>query len=100
MHNWELTQPDNQDTCNQFITQFRAQFLDLGKALRACNKLRNLKMSWSHIDQYITDFEQLVDDGEYDKNHTECIQQFLMGLSRSVLDSVLKATHSVTNSTY
>ena len=100
MRNWELTQPDNQDTCNQFITQFRAQFLDLGKALRACNKLRNLKMSWSHIDQYITDFEQLVDDGEYDKNHTECIQQFLMGLSRSVLDSVLKATHSVTNSTY
>ena len=100
MRNWVLTQPDNQDTYNQFITQFRAQFLDSGKALRARNKLRSLKMSWPHIDQYIADFEQLVDDGEYNKNHAECIQQFLMGLSHSVLDSVLKATHSVTNPTY
>ena len=57
-------------------------------------------MSWPHIDQYITNFEQLVDDREYDKNHTKCIQQFLMGLSRSVLDSVLKATHSIANPTY
>jgi hypothetical protein len=31
MHNWVLTQPDNQDTYNQFITQFCAQFLDSGK---------------------------------------------------------------------
>ena len=74
--------------------------MDSGKALRARNKLRSLKMSWPHIDQYIADFEQLVDDGEYDKNHTECIQQFLMGLSHSVLDSILKATHSVANPTY
>ena len=100
MRNWVLTQPDNRDTYNQFITQFRAQFLDSGKALRARNKLRSLKMSWPHIDQYIADFKQLVDDGEYDKNHAECIQQFLTGLSRSVLDSVLKATHSVANPTY
>ena len=100
MRNWVLTQPDNRDTYNQFIMQFRAQFLDSGKALRARNKLRSLKMNWPHIDQYIADFEQLVDDGEYDKNHAECIQQFLTGLSRSVLDSVLKATHSVANPTY
>ena len=100
MHNWVLTQPDNRDTYNQFITQFHAQFLDSEKALRAHNKLRSLKMSWPHINQYIADFEQLVDDGEYNKNHAECIQQFLMGLSRLVLDSILKATHSVANPTY
>ena len=100
MRNWVLAQPDNQDMYNQFITQFHAQFLDSGKALRAHNKLRNLKMSWPHINQYIANFKQLVDDGEYDKNHTKCIQQFLMGLSRSVLDSVLKATHSIANPTY
>ena len=100
MCNWVLTQPDNRDTYNQFITQFRAQFLDLGKALRARNKLRSLKMSWPHINQYIADFEQLVDDGEYDKNHAECIQQFLMGLFCSVLDSILKVTHSIANPTY
>ena len=100
MCNWVLAQPDNQDTYNQVITQFRAQFLDSGKALRARNKLRSLKMSWPHIDQYIADFEQLVDDGEYDKNHAECIQQFLMGLSCLVLDSILKATHSIANPTY
>ena len=57
-------------------------------------------MSWPHINQYIADFEQLVDDGEYNKNHAECIQQFLMGQSHLVLDSILKATHSVTNPTY
>ena len=67
MRNWVLTQPDNRDIYNQFIMQFRAQFLDSGKALRARNKLRSLKMSWPHIDQYIADFEQLVDDGEYDR---------------------------------
>ena len=64
MYNWVLAQPDNQDTYKQFITQFHAQFLDSGKMLRACNKVRNLKMSWPHIDQYIIDFKQLVEDAE------------------------------------
>ena len=57
-------------------------------------------MHWPHIDQYIIDFEQLVEDANFDKDHDESIQQFLMGLSRTVLDSVLKATHTVANPTY
>jgi Retrotransposon gag protein/Zinc knuckle len=97
---WLGTQPDNQDTYNQFIAQFRAQYLDTGKTQRARTKLRNLKMHWPHIDQYIIDFEQLVEDANFDKDHDESIQQFLMGLSRTVLDSVLKATHTVANPTY
>jgi hypothetical protein len=93
-------QPDNQDTYDQFIAQFRAQYLDTGKVQRARTKLRNLKMHWPHIDQYIIDFEQLVEDANFDKDHDESIQQFLMGLSRTILDSVLKATHTIANPTY
>jgi hypothetical protein len=57
-------------------------------------------MHWPHIDQYIIDFEQLVEDANFDKDHDESIQQFLMGLSRTILDSVLKATHTIANPTY
>jgi Zinc knuckle len=57
-------------------------------------------MHWPHIDQYIIDFEQLVEDTNFDKDHDESIQQFLMGLSHTVLDSVLKATHTNLNPTY
>jgi hypothetical protein len=57
-------------------------------------------MHWPHIDQYIIDFEQLVKDANFNKDHGKSIQQFLMGLSCTVLDSVLKATHTVANPTY
>jgi hypothetical protein len=57
-------------------------------------------MHWPHIDQYIIEFEQLVEDANFDKDHDESIEQFLMGLSCTVLDSVLKATHTIANPTY
>ena len=57
-------------------------------------------MNWPHIDQYIADFEQLIEDADYDRNHPESIQQFLTGLCRSVLDDLLKATSINANPTY
>jgi hypothetical protein len=91
MGTWLANQPDNQDTYDQFITQFRAQFMDSQKELRARNKLTTLHMTWPHIDQYIVDFEQLIREAGYNKNHPKSVQLFLLHLSPTVLANTMKA---------
>jgi hypothetical protein len=91
MGRWLANQPDNQDTYNQFIAQFCAQFMDSQKELRARNKLTSLHMAWPHIDQYIVDFEQLIGDAGYDKDHPESVQLFLLHLSPGILTNTMKA---------
>jgi hypothetical protein len=91
MGTWLANQPDNQDTYDQFIAQFRAQFMDSQKELRARNKLTSLCMVWPHIDQYIVDFEQLIGEAGYDKDHPESVQLFLLHLSPGVLTNTMKA---------
>jgi hypothetical protein len=91
MGRWLANQPDNQDTYDQFIAQFRAQFMDSQKELRARNKLTSLCMAWPHIDQYIMDFEQLIGEAGYDKDHPESVQLFLLHLSPGILTDTMKA---------
>jgi hypothetical protein len=91
MGTWLANQPDNQDTYDQFIAQFCAQFMDSQKELRARNKLTSLCMAWPHIDQYIVDFEQLIGEAGYDKDHPESAQLFLSHLSPGVLTDTMKA---------
>jgi len=91
MGRWLATQPDNQDTYDQFIAQFCAQYMDSQKELRARNKLTTLHMTWPHIDQYIVDFEQLIREAGYDQNHPESVQLFLLHLSPTVLANTMKA---------
>jgi hypothetical protein len=88
---WLANQLDNQDTYDQFIAQFCAQFMDSQKELRARNKLTSLRMTWPHIDQYIVDFEQLIREAGYDKDHPESVQLFLLHLSPGVLTDTMKA---------
>jgi hypothetical protein len=91
MGRWLANQPDNQDTYDQFIAQFCAQFMDSQKELRARNKLTTLHMTWPHIDQYIVDFEQLIGEAGYNKDHPESVQLFLLHLSPTVLADTMKA---------
>jgi hypothetical protein len=91
MGRWLANQPDNQDTYDQFIAQFCAQFMDSQKELRARNKLNTLHMTWPHIDQYIVDFEQLIGEAGYDQNHPKSLQLFLLHLSLTVLADTMKA---------
>jgi hypothetical protein len=91
MGRWLANQPDNQDTYDQFIAQFRAQYMDSQKELRARNKLTTLCMTWPHIDQYIVDFEQLIGEAGYDQNYPESVQLFLLHLSPTILADTMKA---------
>jgi hypothetical protein len=91
MGRWLAAQPDNQDTYDQFIAQFCAQYMDSQKELRARNKLTTLCMTWPHISQYIVDFEQLIGEAGYDQNHPKSVQLFLLHLSPTILADTIKA---------
>jgi hypothetical protein len=82
---------DNQDTWDQFIDQFRAQYDDTSKGDRARQTIETIKMKGTDIDQYISDFICLVTNAHYDLDTEGTRIFFIKGLPRFVGMEVIKA---------
>jgi hypothetical protein len=97
---WLNQQLDNQATYDQFLAQFVAQFQDSQQEQGACQALKDHWMKWPQVDKYITNFRQLACEAGFTHNHPECIQLFLGGLIRLVLQDILKNTQVLPSPTY
>ena len=64
----------------QFLLEFKNQFQDMQKADHICDKLEGLHMYFLHIDQYISEFEELACQASYVTGNTETIHVFTKGL--------------------
>jgi len=71
---------DNRDLWEQFVAQFRAQYADSQKENRARIALESVKLKGDEIDQYISNFEQLVHDAGYQEGAVDTINWFVKGL--------------------
>lgn len=83
--------PDQPDTWDQFLDQFRAEYADMQKGDRARQTIENIKMEKSHIDQYISDFLRLANDASYNMDAAGTCLFFIKGLPRYVGAEVIKA---------
>jgi len=82
-------QDDIQAVWDHFLDEFTLQFQDSQRAQRAMIKLKQLKMKWPNIDQYINDFEKLVCLAGYTLGNQKTMGFFLEGLPRSVVEAIL-----------
>jgi Retrotransposon gag protein len=73
-----------------FIQEFNDHFADSQSQQRARLQLDQCKMRFPDVDQYISDFEDLVRQASYTVGNEETIGFFLNGLSPSILDEVVK----------
>jgi Retrotransposon gag protein/Zinc knuckle len=73
-----------------FIQEFNDHFADSQSQQRARLQLDQCKMRFPDVDQYISDFEDLVRQAGYTVSNEETIGFFLNGLSPSILDEVVK----------
>jgi len=82
-------QEDIQAVWDHFLDEFSSQFLNSQRAQRAMIKLKQLKMKWPNINQYINNFKKLVRLTGYTLGNQETMGFFLEGLPRSVVESIL-----------
>ena len=75
----------------QFLDEFSAQFQDFQKGGRVQQKLENLQRRFPDVDRYISQFEELACQANYTQENNKTIQFFIRGLSRSILEDVIKA---------
>jgi Retrotransposon gag protein/Zinc knuckle len=73
-----------------FVQEFNDHFADSQAQQRARLQLDQCKMRFPDVDQYISDFEDLVRQAGYTVGNEETIGFFLNGLSPSILDEVVK----------
>ena len=57
--------PNNQNSWNQFLEQFRAKYANTQRSEQACTKIEEIHMKSNNIDQYIMDFTSLANDTGY-----------------------------------
>ena len=74
----------------QFLQEFADRFHDTQREIRARLKLEVLKMRMPEIDQYISNFEELVCQAGYTLENAITTRYFLKGLPRAVLIDVLR----------
>ena len=85
-----LTPQDNiQAVWDHFLDKFTTQFQDSQRAQRAMIELKQLKMKWPNINQYINDFEKLIRLAGYTLGNQEMMGFFLEGLPRSIVEVIL-----------
>jgi hypothetical protein len=75
---------DNEDTWNQFIDLFKAQYADTQKGERARNSIESITMKNMDIDQYITDFIDLATEADYHLEAEGTKRAFNRGLPRFI----------------
>jgi Retrotransposon gag protein len=79
-----------QEVWTTFVQEFNDHFTDSQSQQRARIKLDRCNMRFPDVDQYISDFEDLVQQARYTIGNEETIGFFLNGLSPSILDEVVK----------
>ena len=74
----------------QFLHEFAQQFQDSQHEDRAHIKIENLCMRFPEINEYISQFKEMARQAGYPQGSPETTQLFLKGLTKSVLEDVLK----------
>ena len=85
---------DIENVWDQFLDAFAEQFQDSQKGKCACTGLKNIKMTWPLINQYIQDFEQLAAKAGYILGDAPTNCYFVQGLVPSVGKDVFKPSPS------
>jgi Retrotransposon gag protein len=81
---------DVHEVWTTFVQEFNDHFADSQMQQRARLELDRCKMCFPEVDQYISDFKDLVCQAGYTVSNEETIGFFLNGLSPSILDKVIK----------
>jgi Retrotransposon gag protein len=81
---------DIQEVWTTFVQEFNDHFADSQSQQRARIDLDRCKMRFPDVNQYISDFEDLVWQAGYTVGNEETIGFFLNRLSPSILDEVIK----------
>jgi Retrotransposon gag protein len=87
---------DIQEVWDMFVQEFNDHFTDSQLQQRARIKLNRCKMRFPNVDQYISDFKDLVRQASYTIGNEETIGFFLNGLTPSVLDKVIRSPFPTT----
>ena len=74
----------------QFLDTFDAQFQDFTKEEKARTQLKNLRIKGNLIDEYISDFEELVRMAGYATGSSETMAMFLDRVDAGILRDVMK----------
>ena len=82
--------PNHQDSWDQFLEQFRAEYADTQKAERARTQIEELHMKSNNIDQYITDFISLASDAGYHLEGESTKRTFVRGLGKFIAGEVYR----------
>jgi hypothetical protein len=89
-----------QEVWDTFIQEFNDHFTDSQLQQRARIDLNKCKMCFPNINQYISDFEELVWQAGYTIGNEETIGFFLNGLTPSILDEVIRVPFPTTYAQY
>jgi Retrotransposon gag protein/Zinc knuckle len=81
---------DVHEVWTTFVQEFNNYFTDSQSQQRARLVLDKCKMCFPNINQYISDFEDLVRQASYTIGNEETIGFFLNGLSPSILEEVIR----------
>ena len=84
------TTPDHQDSWDQFLEQFRAEYADTQKAERARTQIEEMHMKNNNIDQYITDFISTANDAGYHLEGESTKRTFVRGLGKFIAGEVYR----------
>jgi Retrotransposon gag protein len=87
---------DIQEVWTTFMQEFNNHFTDSQLQQRVRIDLNKCKMHFPDIDQYISDFEELVQQAGYTIGNEETIRFFLNSLTLSILDEVIRAPFPTT----
>jgi Retrotransposon gag protein len=86
----DLINDDIHEVWTTFVQEFNDHSADSQLQQRARLELDRCKMCFPDIDQYISDFEDLVQQAGYTVGNEETIGFFLNGLSPSILEEVIR----------
>jgi Retrotransposon gag protein/Zinc knuckle len=89
-----------QEVWDTFVQEFNDHFSDSQLQQWARLELDKCKMRFPDMDQYISDFEDLVRQVGYTIGNEETIGFFLNGLTLSILDEVIRAPFPMTYNEY
>jgi hypothetical protein len=86
----DLANDDVHEVWTTFIQEFNNHFTDSQLQQQARLELNRCKMRFPDVDQYISNFEDLVQQASYTVGNEETIGFFLNGLSPSILEEVIR----------
>jgi Retrotransposon gag protein len=91
---------DIQEVWDTFVQEFKDHISNSQLQQRARLELDKCKMRFPDINQYISDFKDLVQQASYTIGNKETIEFFLNGLTPSILDKVIRGPFPMTYGEY